>query len=278
MTHAPSTIQSWKQERDLLEQAAHKAGQLALSYFNRDPQVWSKENDSPVTEADLAIDKMLHQLLLGARPDFGWLSEETEDNAERQSKELVFVVDPIDGTRAFINGEDVWTISVAIVKGDRPVAAALYAPVRDEMFTASLGDGTLVNGKPVSIRTISRLSQSLAVGPSSVIRKGPVYDQGAKWKGYIGSLAYRVAMLANQQADLALARSGAHDWDLAAADLILSEAGGLLREDDGKILSYNKAVPRHGTLYACCPELEAAIQPIVPKLKFPPRKPPRNAS
>lgn len=272
MNDAPATAQCWQQERDLLEQAARKAGKLALSYFNRDPQVWSKENDSPVTEADLAVDKMLHKELLGARPDFGWLSEETEDSKERRSKEMVFVVDPIDGTRAFINGEDVWTISIAIVKGDRPVVAALYAPVRDEMYVASVAGGTILNGQPVSVKERKGLSGARSVGPSSVIRKGPINEKGANWTGYIGSLAYRIAMLADNKADLALARAGAHDWDLAAADLIISEAGGILREDKGKILSYNKAIPRHGALYACSPKLEAVIQPIMPLLKFPARK------
>lgn len=273
MNDVPAKAQSWQQERNLLEQAARKAGQLALNYFNRDPQVWSKANDSPVTEADLAVDRMLHKDLLGARPGFGWLSEETEDSAERRSKDMVFVVDPIDGTRAFINGEDVWTISIAIVRDDRPVVAALYAPVRDEMYLASHADGAFMNGKAVSVTERKDLSGVRAVGPSSVIRKGPIHDKGANWTGYIGSLAYRVAMLADNKADLALARSGAHDWDLAAADLIISEAGGILREDIGKILTYNKSVPRHGALYACSPELEPVIQPIMPKLKFPARTP-----
>ncbi|MCV6548401.1 MAG: 3'(2'),5'-bisphosphate nucleotidase CysQ [Cohaesibacter sp.] len=272
MTHAPTIRHDWQQERDLLEQAARKAGKLALSYFNRDPQVWSKDNDSPVSEADLAVDKMLHEQLLGAKPDYGWLSEETEDNPARQQKDCVFVVDPIDGTRAFINGEDVWTISIAIVKDNRPVAAALYAPVRDELYLASKQGGTFLNGKSLKIPHKQSLQQCVTVGPPQAIKKGPLHEEGVTWGGYIGSLAYRIAMLADHKADLALARDGSHDWDLAAAELILTEAGGLLREGQGQTLTYNKAMPKHGVLYACCPELESLIQPIMPNLHFPPRK------
>lgn len=255
-----------------MEHAARKAGEVGLGFFNRDPQIWSKDNDSPVTEADLAIDKMLHQELLAAHPDYGWLSEETEDSTERLDKDLVFVVDPIDGTRVFINGGDEWTISIAIVKGDRPVVAVLYAPVRDEMYLASEGQPTTLNGKNVTVGSKDKLFDMRAVGPGPVIRKGALYDKGAKWGGYIGSLAYRIAMLADAKADLALARGGAHDWDLAAADLIIAQAGGLLREEDGSLLRYNKKIPRHGALYATNPQLESLIQPLMSSFHFPARK------
>ena len=104
---------------ELLEAAAREAGEIARSYWREDPQVWDKGGDDPVSEADFAVDKHLHQRLLGARPDYGWVSEETEDNQERLQAERVFIVDPIDGTRSFVAGEKTWAHSLAIALNGR---------------------------------------------------------------------------------------------------------------------------------------------------------------
>jgi myo-inositol-1(or 4)-monophosphatase len=110
---------------DLLTRAALEAGQLAMTFFRRNPQAWAKLGGSPVTEADMAVDTLLRTGLLAERPDYGWLSEETADDLSRRERDTIFVVDPIDGTRGFIEGDDRWCVSVAVVHAGRPVVGAL---------------------------------------------------------------------------------------------------------------------------------------------------------
>jgi myo-inositol-1(or 4)-monophosphatase len=126
---------------DLLTRAALEAGQLAMTFFRQSPQAWAKLGGSPVTEADMAVDTLLRTGLLAARPDYGWLSEETADDLSRRERQTIFVVDPIDGTRGFIEGDDRWCVSVAVVHEGRPVVGALYAPARQAIYTAVTGRG-----------------------------------------------------------------------------------------------------------------------------------------
>ena len=126
---------------DLLVTAAREAGDLALRFFGRDPQSWAKGLTSIVSEADFAVDRLLADRLTPARPDYGWLSEETADSPDRLARRRIFVVDPIDGTRAFLSGRAEWCISLAIVEDGRPIAAALYAPVIGALFRAIAGGG-----------------------------------------------------------------------------------------------------------------------------------------
>ena len=261
--------QTYIRDQKLLEEVAIEAGRLAMRYFKRDPEVWTKGNNSPVTEADLAVDRLVNEALLSTRPDYGWLSEESEDNEERLEKDRVFVVDPIDGTRAFIDGGDEWTISLAVVEDNRPVAAALYAPVRDEMYLAAKGSGATLNGKPLKCPERKILNGAKVAGPRPAIVKGPLAHAGVKPSGYIRSLAYRIVMVTTGALDLALAREDANDWDLAAADLIVEEAGGILRDSKGKELRYNSARSQHASLFAASKPMGALIAPIMPKIKFP---------
>ena len=137
------------EDRELLRSVAVNAGIIAAGYFRTDLKTWTKENASPVSEADIVLDKFLHSSLLAARPHYGWLSEESVDDLERLKHDRVFVVDPIDGTRGFIRGEDSWTVSVAVVEHGVPVAGVVYAPARDELYDASIGGGARLNGKPI---------------------------------------------------------------------------------------------------------------------------------
>src|SRR5690606_16124792 len=145
----PAFAPLYSDDLELLRSTAVAAGIIASSYFRRDIKSWTKENASPVSEADIIVDRFLAANLLQARPDYGWLSEETADNPSRLECERVFVVDPIDGTRAFLRGEDVWTVSLAVVENGVPVAGVVYAPARDELYEASKGDGARLNGQPL---------------------------------------------------------------------------------------------------------------------------------
>lgn len=233
----------------LLREAAAEAGRIAMRYFRKNPKVSFKEGMSPVTEADLHANTCLRQMLMAARPGYGWLSEETEDSAERLSRRRTFVVDPIDGTKAFIDGRDLWCVSAAIVEDGESIAGVLDCPVRGEMFTAAKGLGSFLNGHRLAIaapRRPVRLSGAKTLVTAYAAAAGETPEQ----TGHIPSLAYRIAMIADSRLDGAFIKPNARDWDLAAADLILAEAGGEIRRKDGSKPVYGRADTAHGALVA----------------------------
>ena len=228
--------------------AAREGGEIALSYFRKDPRRWTKENDSPVSEADLAVDRHLAQALKAARPDYGWLSEETAETVRADDAGRTFVVDPIDGTRAFIEGRKSWCVSVAIVEQGRPVAGVLDCPALSEIYSAASGQGAWMDG--VALRVGPPSTPARLAGPRNLIDslKPPAID--IRQMPYVPSLAYRIAMIAGRALDATFVRPNANDWDLAAADLILEEAGGQLLTFDGQVPRYLREDPRHGALLA----------------------------
>ena len=241
-----------EQDRDLLLEMGREAGQIALRYFQKSPETWMKEGDSPVTEADYAVDEFLRNELMSARPDYGWLSEETEDDQARLGRTRTFVVDPIDGTRGFINGMNKWCVSLAIVEDNRPVVGVLECPVLRQSFDAVSGQGCRLNEAPIHIRSEDELGVNRVLkvtGPRALLRS--MSDKGLgdyELISYVPSLAYRIAMVVTQELDVAFARGSARDWDLAAADLIVQEAGGMLTDINGSQLRYNCPSTRQGAL------------------------------
>lgn len=222
----------------MLVETAVKAGEIALRYFRAENKVWKKPGDSPVSEADFEVDAFLKQELLAARPDYGWLSEETADNEDRLGRSDIFVVDPIDGTRGFLNGDVHWCISIAVVRNGIPVGAVLHCPAVERTFSAASGMGARLNGtilQPVENSSIQCLTGSRKLNEAISLQ----YPGRFEVMSYIPSLAYRVAMVATGEVDGAFARSGAHEWDLAAADLVLKEAGGNLTDSFGAAIVYN---------------------------------------
>lgn len=234
----------------LLREAALEAGELALSFFGKDPETWLKGGKSPVSEADLAVDGFLADTLKSARPDYGWLSEETLDDKERLNRERTFIIDPIDGTRAFLAGGVEWTVAVAVVEKGRPIAGVVYAPVRKELYTAQKGGGSFLNDIAISVAGSKAVAGATLSGPPSVNDHEDLAGLGVKKTTYIRSLAYRLVLVANGQVDIGVARAGPSDWDLAAADLLVQEAGGTLADLTGQRLAYNKAKTRHPALIA----------------------------
>jgi myo-inositol-1(or 4)-monophosphatase len=234
----------------LLKEAALEAGALALSYFRRNPSAWAKAGGSPVTEADMAVDNFLRTQLLAERPDYGWLSEETADDPARREREAVFVVDPIDGTRGFIEGDDRWCVSLAVVRSGRPVSAALYAPARDEFYTAADGEGAWIGDRRLAVAARPALAGARLAGPRGWLKSEAVRRTGAEPQSHVPSLAYRFASVAFGGYDAAFASPRSHDWDLAACDLLVHEAGGRLTNLDGTVPSYNRETLRHGVLAA----------------------------
>jgi myo-inositol-1(or 4)-monophosphatase len=233
-----------------LEAAVREAGALALSFFRTPMKTWTKGKNSPVSEADVAVDAMLKTRLADAGPGYGWLSEESIDDRARLSSRRVWIVDPIDGTRAYVSGLTDWTISAALVEDGRPILAALFAPVDDEMFLAAADAGATCNGIPIAIRTGETLDGARVAGPrhqlEQLAKRWPTIVPIPK----IHSLALRIARVAQGAIDVALASGNGQDWDLAAADLLVHEANGMLTTIAGGYLTYNRPDPIHGALVA----------------------------
>lgn len=243
----------------LLAEAAREAGAMAMGYFRQSPEVWTKGDSSPVSEADIAVDRFLAGRLGDARPDYGWLSEESVDQPVRLERRRVFIVDPIDGTRAFVRGDEDWTISLAIVEDGRPVAAAVFCPPRDEMFLAALGDGARLNGALVVTSDATVLAGSRVAGPKGLLHSDAFARAGVTPAPTVHSLAYRLSLVAAGRLDAAAASSKACDWDLAAADLLVHEAGGRLTDLSGLSPTYNRSSVRHPSLVAAAPAVHAAM-------------------
>lgn len=243
-------LHSYEADKELLRTAAVTAGIIAASYFRRDLKTWTKENASPVSEADIVLDKFLHSALTTARPSYGWLSEESVDDPARVAAPRAFVVDPIDGTRGFIRGEDSWTISLAVVEGERPVAGVVYAPARDEMYDAFLGGGARLNGQPIVRRPPPDRHAPLIPAPGAVHQElqaaGLDYTRGP----FYPSLAYRLVQITTGRLDATVVRRGSQDWDLAGAASILAECGVGLEDACGVPMRFNRADVRHGALAA----------------------------
>lgn len=242
----------------LLLDAAREAGKIALGYFKQSPEVWLKGGTSPVSEADYAADRYLHETLLAARPDYGWLSEERADDAARLAARRTFVVDPIDGTRGFLEGRRDWCVSVAVVEQGRSIAGVLECPARKETFSAVLGGGAFKNGKQLVVGAPRPMT--LVGGPADMVNALPEeIRRSVKRAEYVPSLAYRLAMVADGSLDASFVKPNSHDWDLAAADLILREAGGDLLDEQGKAPTYGGAEIRHGALVGGSGELLAVM-------------------
>jgi myo-inositol-1(or 4)-monophosphatase len=246
--------------RDLLVTAVRDGGTLALKAFRAEQKSWFKGagKGSPVSESDLAVNALLHDRLRPATPDFGWLSEESADDPARLDQDVAWVVDPIDGTRAYLGGREDWTVSVALVQGGRPVLAALYAPATDEMFTAVAGQGAFVNDRRMAASP-GGLAGTRAAGPQHPLKALLAEVPDAVAEPRIHSLALRFARVAQGRIDAAFAGSNSHDWDLAAADLLVHETGGAMTNFAGEPVIYNRAQPVHAALVAAGRDRHAAL-------------------
>ncbi len=232
---------------DLLIDAAREAGRIARGYFRRDPGIWHKPGDAgPVTEADLAVNEMLHAELSVARPDYGWLSEETPDDAARLGSSRTFIVDPIDGTRAFIEGDTSFAHSLAVAEGGVVTAAAVYLPMKDALYAASIDGPATLNGEP--IRASGRRDADGATLLTAKPNLAPEY-----WRDGIpppfarkfrSSLAWRLCLVAEGRYDAMLTLRPTWEWDIAAGDLIARRAGATVTDRLGGTIRYNAADPR----------------------------------
>ena len=251
----------WASDRDLLIEAAHAAGEIALRHFGSDLAVVEKpEGQGPVTVADRVTDSFLAEVLRDARPDYGWLSEESEDNAERLATERVFIVDPIDGTRAFIAGETGWCVAAAVVEAGRSVAGVVHLPARGETYAATLGAGATLDGRP--LRVSARTSLSGAEVLASKAQLSPHHWPGGVpdiQRIFRPSLARRFCLVAQGRFDAMLTLRDSWEWDLAAGALIAAEAGAAVTDRDGAPLRFNARTPLAPGVIVAPPALHAAL-------------------
>lgn len=254
-------------ERDLLAAAVRAAGELALKTFRGPVRQWVKGKSSPVSEADIAVDALLRERLGDAFPAHGWLSEETEDDPRRLAADAVWIIDPIDGTRAYLDGRDDWVVSVALASGGRPRLAAVFAPATDEFFFAVDGEGATCNGVPIRVGPGVGLDGAKLVGPKRFIGSLAELHPSLVPLPRIGSLALRLARIAHGQVDIAIVSGNSHDWDLAAADLLVHEAGGALTDINGERLRYNCPQPVHALLVAASGSRHSSALALVQERK-----------
>jgi myo-inositol-1(or 4)-monophosphatase len=257
MSDAPSNLAA---DLALIRDAAEAAGRLALAERDAGLKVWSKSGGSPVTSADMAVDQLLKDALLSARPDHGWLSEETADNADRLSNRRIFVVDPIDGTVAYMKGKPWWCIPIAIVEDGRPVAAVIHAPALGETFTATLGGGASLQDRPITASDTTDLDDASVLADARLI-EGPHWIE--PWPAMRfekrNAIAYRMALVAAGAFDAAIALTPKWDWDVCAGALIVEEAGGRVSDHHGHAWRFNQADPRQNSLVCSAPALHPLI-------------------
>jgi len=240
----------------LLEDTVRQAGHIARKFYGGDYKRWSKDGGSPVTEADLAVNQYLCDALTAARPGYGWLSEENPDDPARLSRREVFIIDPIDGTIAFLKNRPHFTICAAIVVEGRPLCGVVYNPISDELYSARAGGGAHRNGAPIQVTQRAVLEGSAMLGDRSQLTGAPWPPLHVQSRN---SVAYRIVLVADGSADATVSLTCKRDWDLAAADIILHEAGGLLTDAKGATLIYNRPVTKQASLVAANPALHTQI-------------------
>ncbi|MDX3806955.1 3'(2'),5'-bisphosphate nucleotidase CysQ [Bosea thiooxidans] len=262
---------------DLMRAASEsclEAGAIALDLFRPGEKTaartWSKSGGSPVTEADIGVDTFLRVRLSALLPEAAWLSEETVDDAQRLSHRFVWVVDPIDGTRAYMSGSPDWAVCVALLDEGAPILGVVHAPASAATYTAVVGAGARRNGEPIRSSALQQLAGARIAGPK------PMLDALARVHpfepvGKIPSLALRLTRIADGTIDAGLISPDARDWDLAAADLVLREAGGHLSGGDGAPVIYNRPAPVHGMLVASAGTLAVPLLDALAQLHAQPQ-------
>lgn len=244
----------------LLTEAARIAGRIALRFWKRSPKQWEKGDEGPVTEADIAVNDALQKHLRAARPAYGWLSEESPDDPARLDTEHQFILDPIDGTRAFIAGEDSFSHAIAVARNGIVTAGVVYLPALDRLFAAHRHGPATLNATPISASTLPGIAGATILTPAANLAPqhwpGGVPDLKRSFRA---SVAYRLALVAQGRFDGVLSFRQSWEWDIAAGALIAQRAGATVSDRTGQPLRFNCANPRANGLLAASPGLHAAL-------------------
>lgn len=240
--------------------AVREAGEIAQGFFLGNVRSWEKAPDNPVSEADYAVDDLLKERLHQARPDYGWVSEESEHCRARGGSQAVWVVDPIDGTRAFVQKKPQFAISVSLLVACVPVLGAVYNPATEEFFEAAHGYGARLNGENLHVSKCQKIVDAKLLSSRHAFRDCNWSEaaEGASFS-FINSIAYRMALVATGRFDATITLSAKSDWDIAAGDLIVREAGGLVTQVTGAPLLYRQDSLSHPSIVAAGPILHETL-------------------
>ncbi len=240
--------------------ATQEAAALAFTSWRDgavpDTKVWEKSKDNPVSDIDMAVDALLTERLRGILPEAAWLSEETVDDPARLDARLLWLVDPIDGTRDYVRGRSGWCISVALIADGQPVFAVMAAPAQDKLWVAAAGEGVTCNGE----RLFSSTRHDF-IGSRVPAVDLPKIDRDLVTVEQPNSIAMRMTMVACDRADLVATLRWGNEWDIAAAHLVAQEAGAVVSDALGKPIIYNKREPLDFGLICCAPGIhDAAVE------------------
>ncbi len=248
-----TTHQKFSKEHNIIKKVITEGGKIALKWYNNKPKVWKKEDGTDVSEADIEIDNFLQVELKKKIPHTGWLSEENKDDYSRLNYDKALIVDPIDGTKSFLNGKKDFCISIALINYGRPISAIIYNPINEELFEAEKNKGSWLNSKKIHTTKTSKLENS------KMCAFKPMFSHPA-WKKpwpkmFIdnkNSIAYRMALVSSGQFDSMMALNTKSDWDIAAGDLLINESGGKVTDHKGNQLIYNlKNISKKSIIGAC---------------------------
>ena len=263
-------MSDYQKELDLLIDATRAAGPIAMKFFEGEVKSWDKGDDDPVSEADHAVNDILRDVLRPARPDYGWLSEEDPDDLNRLDRARVWMIDPIDGTRSFLKKTPEFTICAGLVENGRPIAGVVYNPAKNELFEATLGGGARLNGVAISVNHEAEMETARFLAARQI------FDR-AGWRNapkranfaYVNSIAYRMMMVACGRHDACVSLAEKCDWDIAAAELIVLEAGGKVTTSKHEGFDYNKPVPRHRSLIIAPNALHREVMDFLDQVERP---------
>ena len=232
-----------------------------MRFWRQTPRAWEKpDGTGPVTEADLAVNTMLRETLRGQRPDYGWLSEEDEDGTARLTTTRQFIIDPIDGTRAFMAGEETFAHSLAIAENGAVIAGVVYLPALDRLYTAAVNSPALKDGTPISASTQTQIEGAtlLTTPPNLAPEHWPGGVPAVK-RSFRTSLAYRLCLVAEGRHDGMLTLRDAWEWDIAAGALIAQRAGATVTDRHNHPLIFNTEHAKRPGVLAAAPGLHAGL-------------------
>jgi myo-inositol-1(or 4)-monophosphatase len=256
----------YAEEFDTAERAAWEAGQLVKKLFKGKFDVREKSKNNPVTTADIEANHRIREIIQAKFPRDGWLSEEDSDDTGRLTSSRLWIVDPIDGTKEFIEGVPQFAVSIGFVVDGQPKVAVVYNPAEEQLYRAAAGQGAELNGKRIRVTPRQDMHGALLlVSRSEPLRKFQVFVDLCEIQS-VGSIAYRLAKVAGGEGDGTLTFRSIHEWDVCAGVLIAEEAGGKVVDGNGKRLVFNQRDAKHHGIVAANERLADGIQGLVAKV------------
>jgi len=256
---------NFAEELETAERAAREAGAIIMGYFGKKFHIEEKSKNNPVTVADLEANIKIQQVLLGRYPDDGWLSEESKDDLVRLKAKRVWVVDPIDGTREFIEGISQFTVSIGLVFEGRAVAGVVYNPALEKLYKGGQGAGATLNGRPIRVTPREEIKGAQLIVSRSEPKKRfqPFMDLCNVQT--VGSIAYRLALIGGAEGDAMLTFRALHEWDVCGGVAVVEGAGGVVIDGRGEPIRFNREDSLCRGMVAANPKLAQALHAMLAK-------------